>query len=93
MKRADGHCESCFRFFGDDGRADHFFGRAKSEETEANVWGLCVSCDHDKTNNNPSARIWLERFGLHCALHGYVEAAKRAKDKLAVQVLKFGEKP
>ena len=93
MERASGYCERCFHWAGEDLHADHFFGRAKAEETPANVWALCVSCDHMKTNNQPHAQIWLQWFSLHASLHGYADAAKRAQDKLAVQVLKFGEKP
>ena len=84
MERAGGFCESCFRFVGEDGHADHFFGRAKAEETEPNVWCLCLSCDDDKTHNRPSAAVWMERFTLHASLHGHKEAAERAQVKLAV---------
>lgn len=97
--RSQGFCEACFRFCGDEGHLDHAFGRAKAEETVENCWYLCgpstdrPGCDDDKTNNRPSARVWLERFGLHASLHGYADAAKRAQDKLAVQALKFGAKP
>jgi 5-methylcytosine-specific restriction endonuclease McrA len=90
VRRSGGFCENCLAFVGEDGHADHFFGRAKAEETEANVWILCVACDHMKTLNKPNARVWLNRFTVHASLHGYTEAAKRAQDKLAVQVLKFG---
>lgn len=90
VARSGGFCEACFVFVGDEGRADHFFGRAKAEETEANVWILCgpshgrSGCDHNKTVSHPDAATWLQKFALHASLHGFKEAAERAMTKLAV---------
>lgn len=84
VTRAGGFCEACCRYVGDEGHADHFFGRAKAEESAATVWLLCLQCDDAKTHNRPSAAVWLERFTLHASLHGYKEATERAQVKLAV---------
>lgn len=89
VARSDGLCEACFRWVGDEGHADHFFGRAKADETEANVWMLCgpsvgrAGCDDDKTHNRPSAAVWMERFALHASLYGFKSAAERATAKLS----------
>lgn len=83
--RARGRCEcQCGRLI-PPAHADHFFGRAKAEETEFNVWLLSVECDYAKTNNRPSAGVWLERFMAHCARYagdGYRQAQERAHAKL-----------
>lgn len=84
VARAGESCEACFRWCGEAGHLDHQFGRAKAEETEANCWLLCPTCDDDKTNNRPDAATWLQKFALHASLHGFKEAAERAMTKLAV---------
>lgn len=98
ITRAAGVCEcGCKRHL--RGReVDHFFGRAKAEETLANVWVLHPDCHYAKTNNSPHRRHWLLKFIAHCGRqidrldggdlrqqevrHGYAQAAVRAQAKL-----------
>ncbi len=61
---------------------DHFFGRAKAEETIETCWVLRPECHYEKTRNWPSARHWLLKFLVHCGRHAYVSAADRAQAKL-----------
>ena len=83
--RADGACEGCGKFISPEtGHLDHFFGRAKAEETVANCWALCVECDEAKTNNRPTAGYWLRRFIVHSDRLGHLEARERAYAKLTV---------
>ncbi len=91
--RAMGCCESCNRPMM-DGHLDHFFGRAKADGTPENCWALCMHCDHEKTNNRPSAGHWHLVFARRCArwfAEGrleYQQPMERALTKLAVQKLK-----
>lgn len=62
---------------------DHFFSRAKAEETAATCWALCRTCHHEKTNNRPSASFWLGSFIKHAERHGYTAEAERAANRLA----------
>ncbi len=67
------------------GHADHFFGRAKAEETEFNVWLLHPLCDLRKTQNKPTAGYWLRLCSEHGGRHvgdGHGEAALEAQKKL-----------
>lgn len=100
--RANGRCEcGCRRPIDFEyGRLDHFFGRAKAEETVVNCWALAPPCDDAKTRNSPSATHWLHKFVVHCALatlsdpqetRAYFEAMDRAMTKLAVLRQKLGE--
>lgn len=82
VERSGGFCECCSRYIGDEGHADHFFGRAKAVESVETVWLLCPPCDDDKTHNRPNAARWVERFMTFCALHGYVESVKRCQLRL-----------
>jgi len=86
--RAGGRCESC----GLEGITrpapllewDHAFGRARAESIET-TWLLCGGpgrCHYQKTNNIPSARVWLERFTAHALAYGYHEAAEQARRRL-----------
>lgn len=82
MVRALGHCECCGAFVGETHlQLDHLEGRARSESVET-CWALCFGCHYSKTNNCPSARVWLERFTAHALAHGYAEAAERARRRL-----------
>ncbi len=56
---------------------DHFWGRAKVQETLENCWILCAWCDHDKTTNSPSNNEWLERFRKHCITYELTEQLER----------------
>lgn len=86
-ERAAGRCESCGLPFGigltDRPECDHFFGRAKAPETVENCWLIHSRCHRDKSDNFPTAAVWLLRFANHCLKHQYTEAAQRARDKLA----------
>lgn len=64
------------------GELDHFFGRAKAEETVENVWALSVQCHFEKTRNHPTASTWFLRFIKHCGKYSYAEAALRAEARL-----------
>lgn len=80
VARANGRCECC----GDPvppGELDHFFGRAKVQESIENCWLLTPACHYAKTRNHPSARAWLRKFLAHAERHGYLEAQIRAESK------------
>ena len=64
------------------GEVDHFFGRARSEETEATCWVLSVRCHYAKTRNSPDASHWFRLFAAHCDRYDYFDAAKRARARL-----------
>jgi hypothetical protein len=83
VERARGRCECgvCGRSI-PPGIADHFFGRAKAEESEATVWMLHTTCDYAKTRNSPDASHWFRLFAAHCDRYGYFDAAKRARARL-----------
>lgn len=90
--RADGTCECCgvwIGYAGELGHLDHMFGRKHAPETVATCWLLCVHCDHDKTNNHPSAVWWLTRFSEHAGRWGYSAEWERASVKMAVLMAKF----
>lgn len=89
--RADGNCEGpCGGYVSEEtGHLDHFFGRAKAEETLENCWALCVTCDDNKTNNRPfrlgsthGAADWCDCFYEHSIKLGNHLAAQRAADKV-----------
>ena len=89
--RAGGRCEcGCGKAI-PPGHLDHFFGRAKAEETEATCWFLHPRCDFEKTQNWPDAGAWLIKFMRHAQRHGYTEAYKRAADTFAWKAAKKGE--
>lgn len=82
MARARGLCECGCKRHLRAREVDHFFGRAKAEETLDNVWALHPDCHFEKTNNVPHRRHWLLKFIAHCGRHGYAQAAIRAQSKL-----------
>ncbi len=83
FKRADNKCEACGCFIDEEtGRLDHFFGRAKVPQAEANCWALCLECDTSKTVNQPSATYWLVAFLAHAVDHNFEAEAERAGAKL-----------
>lgn len=79
--RADGRCECCTMFVGQLGEMDHFFGRAKVEQSVETCWYLCRSCHRDKTDNKPIALVWVAAFMAHCRAHGYSAALDMAAKK------------
>lgn len=92
-KRAEGACEHCGAWVGlngETGEADHFEGRSagRPQESVENVWLLCGGvtkpngCHFQRTNNNPSAAYWLEKFIGHCIKHGFTSEQLRAEDRL-----------
>lgn len=91
-RRASGYCEaSCGSWVGEAGEGghlDHFFGRAKVPEAVSNCWMLCPPCDEARTNNRPSARVWLLVFIAHCKQHGFTAEAKLARTKLSTLAAK-----
>ena len=84
--RANGVCEACGWEFGTSPalrpEADHFFGRAKSEEAEDTVWLLHGRCHRAKTDSEPSTSFWLRRFLVHAERHGFRAAYDRAFRRL-----------
>lgn len=80
--RCKGHCEcGCGRKV-PPGEVDHYFGRAKAEETEATCWVLSVQCHFEKTRNHPSNAEWQRRFIEHARRLGFFESVKRAEARL-----------
>lgn len=83
--RAAGVCEcGCAQPLG-EGELDHFFGRAKADETVAACWALRRDCHRAKTDNRPSAVQWLLKFIRHSGIHagsGYATAGARAQQQL-----------
>ncbi len=56
---------------------DHFYGRAKADESLTNCWALTPTCHGAKTANRPEAIFWWRKFLLHCVRHCYWEEADR----------------
>lgn len=74
MRRADGRCEACTGPLGLSGVWDHWLGgsgRRKALESVETTWALCAYCNHQRTDNIPSAKHWNRRFQTHCDTHGY----------------------
>lgn len=84
VERSEGRCEGCGKWAGESLHADHFWGRAKADETEGNVWMLCPRCDDEKTRNYPSNAFWVLLFRSHSVLHHYEEQIYRCDVRLAV---------
>lgn len=89
IARCRGRCECGCDAKVPPGEVDHFFGRAKAEETEATCWVLSVRCHFEKTRNSPTSSEWFRRFIAHCqrqvARDGgdtYTAAAVRASARL-----------
>lgn len=82
FSRARGQCECGCGAFVPPGECDHFFGRAKAEESEATCWVLTPRCHFAKTRNSPDGGYWLERFIVHCDRWGYNESVIRARARL-----------
>ncbi len=86
VERADGVCEcGCRTVFSAiaPGELDHFFGRSKAPQSEANTWLLRRDCHGAKTRNNPSAEWWLTRFITHAQKWGYRAEATNAQNRLS----------
>lgn len=81
--RAANRCEcGCGRHISEEtGHLDHFFGRAKAQESVESCWALSVECDARKTGNAPNATYWLVSFALHALKHGFIAEANRALGK------------
>ena len=91
--RAEGNCEACSAWVGLDGESghlDHFFGRAKAEESVSTCWLLCGACDTHKTLNKPTAVFWLVAFISHAEKHSYAAELEMAHAKLGVRHAKTG---
>lgn len=87
--RADGACEACGKHITEEsGHLDHFFGRAKVEQSASNCWALCLTCDDAKTNSRPTASAWLGRFIAHCVKHGFEAEQSMAQAKLLTLIAK-----
>jgi hypothetical protein len=75
LKRAGERCESCGADLHVAGFVfDHWLGgngRRKAEERIDTTWALCLACNQARTDNDPSAEHWNERFERHCQRHGY----------------------
>ena len=81
VDRANGLCETQCGHGAE--QVDHFFGRRRGTAV-AGCWYLCSFCHREKTDNNPSAAAWLERFIRHCQHHGYATEAALAENRIAV---------
>lgn len=83
LARSEFRCEACHRQFWlyDPGELDHFFGR-RGPQSERTCWVLHRECHRQKTENLPSAEVWLKQFLAHCVCHGYAEEASRARRRL-----------
>lgn len=86
FRRARNVCEcGCGRYINaEQGHLDHFFGRGKVAQTEANCWALTIFCDHRKTNNDPTRAYWLRKFIAHAEKHGFGPEAERAAAAIKV---------
>lgn len=90
-ERAGGNCEACGAWIGEageEGQADHYFGRAKAEETVATVWIICPGCHSRKTLNTPDAAFWIRAFVAHCERHGFTAERELALTKLSTLIAK-----
>lgn len=82
VERCRGTCECGCGTRVPPGEADHFFSRAKAEETEATCWILTVKCHYAKTRNHPNNAEWQRKFIEHSRRHGYAESQRRAEARL-----------
>ena len=70
--RSNGWCEcGCGDRLPFEWEMDHFFGRAKVEQSKENCWALTGACHYSKTRNYPSGITWAKRFETHAKKHGY----------------------
>lgn len=83
--RAAGRCEACGARRGAAMHMDHFWGRAKADESVETCWMLCPHCDRLKTENVPSRMEWLVRFAAHCAAHRYDSQKPRIESQIALE--------
>ncbi len=86
-ERAHGKCECCGQFlvFANGvsySEMDHFWGRAKAVQSAQNCWMLCRDCHYLKTNNDPSAAHWLNKYLDHSITHGHSREASKAGSRL-----------
>lgn len=79
IARARGVCECGCKRQLRAREVDHFFGRAKAEESAETCWVLTPECHYAKTNNVPNADHWLLKFIAHCGRLDYAAAAARAQ--------------
>ncbi len=87
--RCECGCEKPITF--ESGHADHFFGRAKAEESVDTVWFLALHCDELKTTCRPSSIHWCRLFFAHARKHGYQKQMERVEAKARVLIAKgFG---
>ncbi len=84
MLRAGNRCEGCFfvTFIGPSLEMDHFFPKARTQQTVRNCWALCHSCHRMKTDNRPGAAFWLEAFIAHATRNDYLAEARTARSRL-----------
>jgi hypothetical protein len=86
--RSGGVCEfvgPVLACMGDAAEHDHFWGRGKAEETPENVWHLCKFHHDNKTANDPSRRVWIERFRGHCYRNAFREELAKCDRALAIE--------
>lgn len=90
--RSGGKCEVCGTIGGHHRlELDHFFGRGKVPQSTRNCWMLCELCHHQKTNNKPTAAVWLTHFIAHAEKYGYAKEAATAKSRLAFVLARGGQ--
>jgi 5-methylcytosine-specific restriction endonuclease McrA len=73
---------------------DHFFGRVRAKQSAQNCWRLRPECHRAKTNNQPSAAYWLQKFVKHAEKHGYGEEFRMAARRLrSIEIQEEGVAP
>jgi hypothetical protein len=85
--RSNGRCEACgIPLPSVLGELDHALGgsgRRRALESVETTWRLDHRCHVLKTNNDPTAFYWAEKFAEHCRQHGYTEEAEMAMARVA----------
>lgn len=72
MVRADGRCERCCAKA--DLVLDHMLGgggQRRERQAVETTWALCLSCNWERTNLDPSADYWRSRMRSFLVAHGY----------------------
>lgn len=96
LARAGDACEcQCGRGF--DGSIDgtrtidHQPGRGRCEDTLEDLWVLRWGCHRAKTDNNPSAAVWLGLFLIHQERHGYDSTKTKKRLEWVLTQAQFGK--
>jgi hypothetical protein len=70
---------------------DHFYGKAKAEESPETLWLLCARHHRLKTDGWPGRLAWLELYRSHCTGYGYADELARLEGMVALELAQHPE--